>query len=363
MKKTIVISGINFFEGGPLTIFHNVLEELYTRNEYNIIALISDKINFKNFLNTNINFFEFKLSRKSYFFRIYYEYFYFYFLSKKINPDCWISLHDISPNIKAKIKIVYLHNATAFAKPKFFYLFFQPTVFFFTLFYRFLYKINLKNNDYIIVQQNWFKNKLIDLYKINTEKVLVSKPLNNYDDNLLTKNYTKINSFIFFYPALGRVFKNHLNIINAIKHLNKIGITNYEVIFTLDGSENLYSKYIKMMSKNLKNIKFVGKISKIEIKNLYSKSNVLLFPSLIESWGLPLSEYTMYNKPIICSDLPFAHETLSNYNKVIYYNSNNPILLANLMNDAIKGFYKFESNSKIITYNFKNWEDLIRKIC
>lgn len=40
----------------------------------------------------------------------------------------------------------------------------------------------------------------------------------------------------------------------------------------------------------------------------YKKSHALLFPSLVEGFGLPLVEALSYSLPIICSDIPVFHE-------------------------------------------------------
>ena len=45
----------------------------------------------------------------------------------------------------------------------------------------------------------------------------------------------------------------------------------------------------------------------------------MIFSSLLETWGLPISEYKMLNKPIFLSDLPYAHETLGDYSKSRFF--------------------------------------------
>ena len=87
-SKKIVISGINMVEGGIFTILHNVMQELSNYNKNNniqIIALVHDasKFNFP-----NIQLIEIPHSKKSWLYRLYYEYFYFKKLSKKL----WIVL-------------------------------------------------------------------------------------------------------------------------------------------------------------------------------------------------------------------------------------------------------------------------------
>lgn len=82
-KQKIVVSGVNMVEGGIFTILDNVLQqfsEINATNQYNIIALVNNKEKFKY---DNIDYIEFHKSKKSWFYRLYYEYFYFKKLAKK----------------------------------------------------------------------------------------------------------------------------------------------------------------------------------------------------------------------------------------------------------------------------------------
>ena len=52
---------------------------------------------------------------------------------------------------------------------------------------------------------------------------------------------------------------------------------------------------------------------------MYTDS-ILLFPSYVESFGLPLLEAKMTGTPIVASDCPFSKEILKNYNKKVFFN-------------------------------------------
>ena len=41
----------------------------------------------------------------------------------------------------------------------------------------------------------------------------------------------------------------------------------------------------------------------------YNKIDCLIFPSKLETWGLPISEFMAFDKPMLIADLPYAHET------------------------------------------------------
>ena len=77
-KKTIIISAINFSEGGPLTIYKECLKYLQENflEKYKIVALVHNRNLFSEY-ESKIEFIEFKDSKKSYLKRMYYEYIYF----------------------------------------------------------------------------------------------------------------------------------------------------------------------------------------------------------------------------------------------------------------------------------------------
>ena len=77
MKRTVVISAVNLFEGGPLSVLYDCLRELNSSDDLKVIALVHRKTLFEKTAFENISFEEFPRARKSYLVRLYYEYFYF----------------------------------------------------------------------------------------------------------------------------------------------------------------------------------------------------------------------------------------------------------------------------------------------
>jgi glycosyltransferase involved in cell wall biosynthesis len=368
-KKLIVISAVNLFEGGTLTILKNNLSFVneFLGSQYRIIALVHKKTLFDLDKFSKITFIEFPKSRSSYFIRLYLEYFHFNYLSNKWNPYLWFSLHDFTPNVKSEIRAVYCHNPSPF-KPKLISdLYFQPTLFFFSLFYKFLYQINIKKNNFVIVQQIWLKESFVKLFELDSNKVLVCFPENekefgltlNEQSNLVIK---KNEFFTFFYPALARPFKNFEIIGEAIQLLEKKGTANFKVVITINGDENNYAKYIVKKYSKLKQLEFVGMLSFESVKKQYSQSDALLFPSTLETWGLPITEFKTYNKPILLSKLPYAFETLGEYTKGSFFDPLNAADLAQKMQKLMEGNLKFDTTSISREPVLRGWSELFDKI-
>ena len=343
-------------EGGVFTILHNCLEKLakYSQNDdLRIFALVHNASNFDFEYKDSIQFIEFSKSKKYWLNRLYYEYFYFKKLSKKLKPDIWLSLHDVSPNVICNNQFVYCHNSNMFYKPKLKDWILEPKVGLFAIFYKYVYQINLANNKAVFVQQNWIKTEFKNLF--NLKNIEVATPENVEEKEIISVNLDP-NKIHFFYPSFSRSFKNFELIGKAVKLLPDSIKNKIEVHLTISKNDNNYSKHISK-KYNLKPIHFIGKISRTEVFGYYKKMDCLLFPSKLETWGLPITEAKGFEKPILAANLPYAKETVGNYDKVSFFDIENPKELANLIIDFVNRTIQFQGNKDIFDKSdqLKNW--------
>ena len=363
-KKTIVLSGINLIEGGPLTIYEDCLRcvEKYFLENYEIVALVHNRELFSEF-DSKIKFIEFMDSKKSYLKRFYYEYFYFKRLSKKLKPYLWFSLHDMTPNVVTDKRAVYCHNPIIFYDVKRKDVINEFKMFMFSRFYKYIYKINIKKNNFVVVQQDWIRKRFKKIFKI--KNVVVAHPNVVIDDSNNNYKNTKIVKNSFLYPSFPRIFKNFEVICKAVEILENKNIENFKVYLTIDGSENIYSKKIVEKYGRLKCIEFIGLQTRENLMKYYSKIETVIFPSKLETWGLPISEAKAFGKNIILADLEYAHETLGTYEKVMFFGPDNAEKLA----EKIEMLINDDENMKNIEFdgNFekniekpfcKNWKEL-----
>lgn len=363
-KKTIVLSGINLIEGGPLTIYKDCLRcvEKYFLENYEIVALVHNRELFSEF-DSKIKFIEFMDSKKSYLKRFYYEYFYFKRLSKKLKPYLWFSLHDMTPNVVTDKRAVYCHNPIIFYDVKRKDMINEFKMFMFSRFYKYIYKINIKKNNFVVVQQDWIRKRFKKIFKI--KNVVVAHPNVVIDDSNNNCKNIKIVKNSFLYPSFPRIFKNFEVICKAVEILENKNIENFKVYLTIDGSENIYSKEIVEKYGRLKCIEFIGLQTRENLMKYYSKIETVIFPSKLETWGLPISEAKAFGKNIILADLEYAHETLGTYEKVMFFGPDNAEKLA----EKIEMLINDDENMKNIEFdgNFekniekpfcKNWKEL-----
>lgn len=374
-KKNIVISAINITNVGPFAILKECLDYMSQNlaNEYNIIALIHKKSLFN--IN-NIKYYEFPDAKKSWFKRLFYEYFYFKGFSRRLKPYLWLSLHDVTPCVEADIRAVYCHNPAPFYKLSFWEFKIDPIFALFHFFYNYAYAINIKKNDMVIVQQDWLRNIFKKRFKLNN--VVVARPNieclipshfestfatlsagsgclpDGRQEEILTENGSfaslrMTNNVIsqqalkkrdgiirFFYPSFPRVFKNFETVCEAARILSDKGKNNFELYITIDGNENKYARYIFSRYKDVKQIKFIGVQPREKIFEYYGKVDCLIFASKLETWGLPITEFKSFDKPILLADTEYARETIGDYDKVRFFNPQESEQLAGFMNALVE---------------------------
>lgn len=343
--KTVVISGINIVDGGAKSVFDDLLDTIVSVGEnkkYNIVVLVAHKSLFKKY-REKLTLIEFPKSKKHWLNRVYYEYFYFKKLSKKLKPYIWLSMHDITPNVVAERRYVYCHNPSPFYSMPIKDIKYGWKYYLFSKFYKYLYKINIKKNNAVIVQQQWMGEAFRRMYKI--KNVVIARPNIN---TVKVPSYSHKNNdkYTFIYPSYPRVFKNFELACEAAKVLYDNGIKNFQLLITLDGKENNYSKYLFEKYSYLPVIKFIGLLPREDLIKEYGKADCLIFTSELETWGMPLTEFIQTQKPIITVNLPYAYETIGNYRNVAFVNASDSRELAKLMKKAIMN-NSFNNSKKI----------------
>ena len=374
-KPVIVISATRFFQGGTLVIVNECLKFLSRTYQgiYHIKALVHDKTLFDPI--EGIEWVEFPKSRKSVFHRLYDEYIYFSKCSIKWRPVLWLSLQDSTPRVKARVRAVYFHNPLLLS-PKHLKLWkYQPRLSVLRLFYKNIYTRGIQKNDVVITQQETIARFLSKTYQLPLTKLWVFPPvikavpsntsLTEVPDSVMEESLPLQNEedelYTFIYPATAFYYKNHEVIIKACKRLQNEGV-RFRIWLTIDGTENNYiRKLVTDAKKSLSQVKFLGFLKRGELFEYYKKADCLVFPSLLESWGLPLSEFATFNKPILCADLPYGRSTLQaqRYNKAVYFDPSNDQLLAEQMRAAIKGALQYSENNSNTPGGFKqvdSWE-------
>jgi glycosyltransferase involved in cell wall biosynthesis len=115
----------------------------------------------------------------------------------------------------------------------------------------------------------------------------------------------------FIYIASGEPHKNHRRLIDAWALLAQSGKTP-RLCLTLDQTRfpELVSWVKTMVAKHKLKITMLDELGTLDIYKLYSKARALIYPSLFESFGLPLLEAQFYGLPLLTADRDYVHDVV-----------------------------------------------------
>jgi glycosyltransferase involved in cell wall biosynthesis len=177
----------------------------------------------------------------------------------------------------------------------------------------------------------------------------------------------KINPFRFIYPAYPDVHKNFECLCEAARLLEQeVGPGHFEVLLTTVATFNRYSKWLHRRWGDVTSLQFCGFLSQEQLYACYSQSDCLVFPSYVETWGLPISEFAATGRPMLLADLPYAHESAAGCSQVAFFNPNRPEQLKQLMYQLLHGDHGSMHDIEKISPQppmVNNWGEFINKIC
>lgn len=345
---------------GPLAVFRDALRSLACEHgdRFEIVALVHRR---ELFDVQSITYLEFPRVSASWLARVRFEYWSLKKISRRLNPRLWLSMHDITPNVSAEVRAVYCHNPAPFYRPSGFEYLADPRIVLFSMFYRYLYRIHIHDNDFVIVQQNWLRNEFRRLYAV--QNVVVAHPSIAAPATVRAPfGPESPHPYRFFYPVAPRTFKNPEVALQAARLLEKRGVTGFELWLTFDASTNRYASQVVKRFADVQSVRWLGALARERVFQLYEEADCLLFPSRLETWGLPISEFRAYGKPILAADQPYAHETAAGYEKVRFFDAENAEALADVMMRAARGEAVFHPAPEAAVDDpfARNWSELWR---
>lgn len=316
MKK-IIIQAINVSGLGSVNWVQNFLYSYKNHFSNNISEFY---LNEKIMLNDNHDYKIIKKVSNNIFFKLY---FYIKIILTINRNSCLFSLSDLPvPFVKNQILFVNQANLISPIINKYS----SKSIIF--VIKRFYFRIFIKKVSRIFVQSVHMKKSLIRTYRIKSNHInVLDIPI-----QLTKKKFknNKNNTIRLLYPANHYLYKNH-KIISDMLSANPI--KNLLIYFTATISE--FKKY-----KHIKSIKRIDYYSYKNTYKIYNKFDGLIYPSKIESLGLPLKEALYFRMPILCSDLPYSRELLKKY--AYYFNQES----ANSLRKTILYFIKCRKNIK-----------------
>lgn len=327
----IIVFDVPAEKGGALSILNEFYNKYKDDGDKEYVFVVS-KPKLRD--TENIKVLRFPWVKKSWVHRVFFEQLVAPRLIKKYKVDEVLSLQNILiPHTKA-LQTVYVHNVLPFSEYRFSILGNNLLWIYQNILGSIIIK-SIKKANRVIVQTKWMKEACIKKTGVDSEKIDVIPPaiyieVKKFYEPSINNNTT------FFYPASAAVFKNHKIIVEACNILKKDRVEDYKVVFTLRGNENKHiAKLYKEINGKKLPIEFIGNIPRNEVFDFYTKS-ILLFPSYIESFGLPILEAKMHKGIILASDCLFSREILEGYKNAYLFDCFDSRELANQMNAIIR---------------------------
>lgn len=340
--RTIVVSAVNIRQGGTLTILRNCLEylaELAATGDYRVVALVHRR-ELADY--PGIEYIEMPDCIKGWGRRLWCEYVTMRGISKKLAPVyLWLSLHDTTPNVKAERRAVYCQTSFPFLKLKRQDLRFNYKIVLFGLFTRFAYRIGIKNNRFLIVQAQWLRDGFSKMFGLPRERFVVAPPeRKEAPAGLLYDGKSEV--YTFFMASIADCHKNFETLCEAARLLqDEVGTGKFKVVLTIGAEDNGYSRWLHEQWGGVLSVEFAGYMDKKRLYSHYSTADCLVFPSRVETWGLPISEFAATGKPMLLADLPYAHETSAGSRQTAFFDACNAVELKNMMKKLLEGDKSF----------------------
>jgi glycosyltransferase involved in cell wall biosynthesis len=335
--RHLVVSAVNFSEGGPLTVLRDSLATAAATlgDRWRITALVHDHALVDV---PGVETLAFPQSKSSWFRRIALEWWGFARLSRRLKPDMWLSLHDMTPRVTARRQAVYCHNPSPFYAPSVIEAWYDPGFFAFNKLYLWLYRAFIGRNDAVIVQQEWIREELSRYHR----NVVVAHPGGQAMATATPLTATlrrpdRTAPLRLLFPALPRVFKNIETLCEAMARLPKPLRDCVELCLTMDGSEGRWARALYRRYGADPTVRFIGRQDRGGMAVEYARCDMVVFPSRLETWGLPISEAKSFGKPLLVADLPYAHETVGSYSAVSFLDARDPAAWAAAIDAVANG--------------------------
>jgi glycosyltransferase involved in cell wall biosynthesis len=286
---------------------------------------------------------------------------YFYCKKNRIRADIIISFQNTGVFFPGVKQLIYYHQPIPLFSHRWkFYKKDEAILFFYKELYPLFIRLLINKNTEFVVQLEFIKKLFSEKFHISEHRIHVIVPeVNMSFESKIEKIALDKNKFHIFFPTNAFKYKNYDMLFAAISNIKIIAPETFNKIIlhiTLD-------KYDKKINQKLsaydisKSINLLGTISYNEVISYYNSVNLLVFPSYIETLGLPLIEAAYFGLPVLAADMDYAHEVLKDYDGAFYLQYDDIdrwakemilIVTANLKFQSFKGNPKYNSWRKML---------------
>lgn len=321
----LLVDSLYINNGGGKNLLDLLIFEL-NKNHLDVIYLfdIRNRGNYEFLKKENVTFIKPSLLKR-----------HLFYVNNSFKITSVLAFGNVPPTVRLKVPVyTYFHNMALMSKDLTILMKFK------TMFISLL----RKNTTTWVVQSNVVKFNLVKRWNIDIQNVLVLPFFNEFIDNKINSNLAQKESIKFIYISDGHHYKNHKRLIEAFVMYNK---TFKESTLTLTIGNN-YTKLKELIREVNKNgIKIIDKglIHFDDVINELKMSNIVVYPSLIESFGLGLIEASLLRLPICASNLPYVFEVVKP--NIVF----NPYSTDSIYNALLNSSNLLNDNSDLVCKN------------
>jgi glycosyltransferase involved in cell wall biosynthesis len=287
----------------------------------------------------------------------------------RLSPDILFSFANIAPAKPVCPQVVYVQqrNALFFNKPSF------------RMIKRCLRLHRLRRHilrgamasQAVIVQTQSMRQRLTELEPVlhNRIQVIPSGYRTPQSNKIICLHKKKIIPSSkrprLIYVSHPSEHKNHMALIKAIPLISE-KFFDVRLLLTLENQNppnKRYQGFIKEMENTARNhgvlnrIIWLGQLEPEEVTYALSQCDLMVFPSLSESFGLALVEAMATGCPIAAADLPYAHDVAGK--AAVYFHPNRPASIADTIiktlgnEDALRNMRE-AAQERLIQYHYQS---------
>lgn len=313
----IIIEASNIYLGGGYTLLEELIKNIEHSRIKSVVYVGYDVV-YDKLVQHNLNYVEIKKTSAV---KTFYRY-----LNTHNNTLFFCNL---PPFRRAKNSILYMHNP---------------------------YILSRKHSKMKYLIYNWivkFFARNVDVFACQTNSMAKNITGIGYSPTLLPF-YVKVQKqniekrYNFCYISTVSPHKNHLLLFDAVEILVKKNIKFNLVVTVRDCEVNSrIIDRIKSINRLAQKEVIINKgfVSRIEVENILNSSKTLIFPSLMETFGLPIAEALMCDLRILASDRSYVYDLMEN---PITFDPLNPSDIAEKMRLDIEGQYEKIEQSLIV---------------
>lgn len=240
-----------------------------------------------------------------------------------VRPDVIVSLQNTGVRCRCERSVIYYHQSL----PLYSYHYrgfgrYARTYYFYHYLYPLYVRLFLQKNTFVAVQTEAIKKAFSDKYRFPLHKMGVYMPsIKGVEKKDIDDWRYEAGTYNFLFPANPSPYKEHMTIAYALKqiYLSNVDLARQiRIHFTAQrGSMKNLEQYIVENGMD-SNFVFHGIVPHSQLVAMLNNSHGLLFPSLIETLGLPLIEAASLGVAVIVNRLEYAHEALGGYEGTTY---------------------------------------------